>query len=324
MPILSRLLLSGALLLVAQPLSSQQPDRRDAHQVADSLELVRLAHELTRAARSDSARAAAIYEWVARNVAWDVDAYRRRKEIAGTAEAVYRRRVALCGGYVALYARLAKEAGLVVEPVEGYAKGFDYRHGQRTGENNHAWLAVLVDGRWRLVDPTWGSGHVMSGRFVRDFSWAYFLVPSEQLILSHFPEDSRWQLVQQPLARRDFERMPAVPRALFEVGFTPAAVRVSALSSRDFPRVGSQPAAVQVLRAPLSGTVAQSTLIELDLIWPGVTEVALVSGEVWTQLSRSGDRFHGAAPAAASAVYVVGRSSADPREYVTLLHYTVR
>jgi transglutaminase/protease-like cytokinesis protein 3 len=57
-------------------------------------------------------------------------------------------------GFVAIYERLAREAALTVKPFHVYAKGFDYVDGQSTKKNNHAWLAVRVDGRWGLVDPT--------------------------------------------------------------------------------------------------------------------------------------------------------------------------
>lgn len=323
MPFLA--MLAVLAILVAVPVEAQpRADRRDAGQIADSLAMVTLAQSLTTTARSDSARAASIYEWVARNVVWDVRTYLSGAAVHETAEDVYRRRVALCGGYVALYARLAREVGLEVQPIEGYAKGFDYRHGQGTGTPNHAWLAVRVGGTWRLVDPTWGSGHVVDDRFVPQFSWAYFFVPADELILSHYPEKSHWQLVAQPLRRRDFERMPVVPRELFALGFAPAAVRATALTRgvRDFPLIGRPGEEVQVLRAPIAGTIASNSLVELDLIWPGAAEVVMVSGDAWTQLTRSGDRFRGAAPAGSSAVYVVGRTPSES-SYSTLLHYKV-
>jgi hypothetical protein len=327
MPIRPLLLLVGLAVVSPAAASAQGARIRTAAQVADSLDIADLTHRLTAAVNSDSARAAAIYEWVAGNVAWDVSAYLAGVAVFESAEDVYRRRIALCGGYVALYARMAREAGLEVEAIEGYAKGFDYTNGRSTKDNNHAWLAVRIGGTWRLVDPTWGSGHVVAGRFVRSFNWDYFLIAADELILSHFPEKSRWQLVSQPMRRQEFERMPAVPRALFDVGFAPAAVRNTVLSAgvRDFPLVGQPGRDVQVVHAPIGGTLRTNALVELDVIWPGATSVAMVSGQTWTHLQRSGDRFHGAAPAGADAVFVVGlTAAAAPGAYTTLLHYTVR
>lgn len=47
--------------------------------------------------------------------------------------------------------------------VPGYSKGFGYQTGQSfSGEFDHAWNAVYLEGRWHLVDSTWGSGLVDS------------------------------------------------------------------------------------------------------------------------------------------------------------------
>lgn len=52
-------------------------------------------------------------------------------------------------------------AGVQCMTVPGYSKGFGYQTGQSfSGEFDHAWNAVYLDGRWHLVDSTWGSGLV--------------------------------------------------------------------------------------------------------------------------------------------------------------------
>src|SRR5690606_9728125 len=140
-------------------------DRRPPAQIADSIEIARLARTLTGGVSTDSARAARLYEWVARNLSYDVDGFLRGRLSDGKPEAVFRMRKAVCGGYVALYERLAREAGLHVVPILGYAKGFTYRPGASTRKPNHSWLAVGIDGEWRLVDPTWASGFINGRAF---------------------------------------------------------------------------------------------------------------------------------------------------------------
>jgi hypothetical protein len=293
---------------------------------ADSTAIAQLARDLVAAAPTDSARAAAIYEWVARNIAYDVAGYLAGRIDGESAEAVFRRRVAVCGGYVALFARLGREAGLETATISGYAKGFDYEHGRaRTSRDNHAWLAVRIDGRWRLVDPTWGAGAVSSGEFVPSFSWAWFLVAPDELVLSHFPRQSRWQLVARPLSRREFERMAAVPRSLLDIGFSPAALRAAARSAaaHGFPEVALPGGGARVVTAPLAGRLAREAPFEIDVLWPGATEVLLVSGGVWTPLGRTGDRFSGSTAVAAGPLWVVGRTGTAADGFSTLLHYQV-
>ncbi|HSJ07866.1 MAG TPA: transglutaminase domain-containing protein, partial [Longimicrobiales bacterium] len=301
------------LLLAAQAILPSGADGQSSRhirtpdQVADSVAVAALAHTLTSSARTERDRAAALYEWVARHITYDIDAYLSEVESHETAEAVYRYRRALCGGYVSLYIRLAREAGLEAEAVAGYAKGFDYVFGQSTRRQNHSWVVVRVEGGWALVDPTWGAGAVSHGRFAPAFTWSWFMVPPEVLVLSHMPREAAWQLLPRPMPRSEFERLPAVPRALLEVGFQPSDIRRAAVVGRvrDFPLVAPQDASVQVVRAPIAGTLSTDATVDVEVIWPGAVDVAVVSGGVWTHFARAGDRFHGRAAAAADRIWVV-------------------
>lgn len=300
-------------------------DRRSARQVADSSEIASLARTLTRDAASDSARAAVLYEWVARTIRYDANAFFRGSDGYETAEEVFRHRSALCGGYVALYQRLAREVGLEAVPITGYAKGVDYVFGRSTKKPNHAWLAMFIAGEWRLVDPTWGAGVINGRTFEPRFTWEFFLVAPGELILSHFPEKAEWQLIATPLARHDFERMRAVPRTLLGVGFTAEAIRSAALTPgvTDFPLVGAHGSHARVLHAPIAGTIPAAADVAVEIEWPGALEVALVTNGQWTPLVRTGDRFRGQAAAGGSTFQIVGRTGSDDAPYETLLHYRV-
>jgi hypothetical protein len=304
-------------------LAGQPADVRTTTQIRDSLELHTVAHTLTRGANSDSAKAAELYGWVAANVAYDVASYRRGEPGPAAPEAVYRARSAVCSGFVALYQRLAREIGVETAVIEGYAKGFDYVYGRSTRKPNHAWLAVRIDGNWRLVDPTWGAGTINNGRFVRQVTWDYVLADPDKLLLSHHPKDGGWQLTGDPMKRSEFERLPAVPRALLALGFTPEEIRAAAVASRlnVLPAAGPV-AGVRIVDAPISGTIRRLAAVPVRVEWPGASDVVVVSGDVWTPLARSGDTFHGEATADGGALYIVGRARpGDP--YRTLLMYQV-
>jgi hypothetical protein len=318
-------ILTAAVLLAAAPASAQNArDLRDHQTIADSAAVAELARDLTAAAGTAQERAQAIYEWVARHIAYDAPSLMAGRTPPQTAEAIYRTGLGLCAGYVALYQRMALEVGLPTERIGGYAKGFGYVNGQSTEEENHAWLAVRVEGGWGLVDPTWGAGVVRDGVFEPAFSWDYFLIAPEELLLSHFPEKASWQLVGRRLARRDFERMPAVPRPLIQVGFSAEAIRAALLagSVRDFPLVGPHGGA-RVISAPLAGRVRSDAAVEVELVWVGALEVVLVRGDAWTPLERDGDRFRGRAGPGPGPVWVLGRTGDATTAYMTLLHYAV-
>lgn len=321
------LLVTVCLAAVPASLLGQEDveDGRSARQVADSSAIASLAHTLTREARSDSARAAVLYEWVARTIRYDANAFFRGGDGYETPEEVFRHRSALCGGYVALYQRLAREVGLDAVPITGYAKGVDYVFGRSTKKPNHAWLAMFIAGEWRLIDPTWGAGVINGRTFEPRFTWEFFLVEPGELILSHFPEEPEWQLVDAPLARHDFERMRAVPRTLLDVGFTAEAIRAAALTPglTDFPLVGATGSHARIVHAPIAGTIPAAADVVIEVDWPGAVDVALVTDGRWTPLVRTGDRFRGQAAAAGSTFQIVGRAGSDDASYETLLHYRV-
>ncbi|MBV5302806.1 MAG: hypothetical protein JZU70_01175, partial [Chlorobium sp.] len=54
---------------------------------------------------------------------------------------------ACCDGYSSLLQEVGAIAGLEIEKVEGYAKGYGYAVGVMTGGANHAWNVVNLDGR---------------------------------------------------------------------------------------------------------------------------------------------------------------------------------
>lgn len=52
-------------------------------------------------------------------------------------------------------------AGIQCMKLSGYSKGYGYTIGQVfKGDSSHAWNAVYLEGRWHLLDSTWGSGTV--------------------------------------------------------------------------------------------------------------------------------------------------------------------
>jgi hypothetical protein len=321
-----RFIVVACAFCIAAPGSTlaQSAKPRSAEQIADSIEIAQLARTLARGADTDSVRAARIYEWVARHLSYDVQGFLRGRLGDSNAESVYRKRLAVCGGYVALFERLARELGLETTPILGYAKGFTYRSGASTRKPNHSWLAVRIGEAWRLVDPTWASGWVRGTTFEPHFTWDYFLVDANELILSHFPEDDDWQLLRKEVRRSEFERLPLIPRTLVNAGFDPSMIRATSLAQgvRSFPLVGTR-SDVRIVAAPLNGVLPRESKVSVDVIWPSGADVALVSGGIWRHLTREGDRFRGEAVATESLVSLVGRTD-DSKDFETLLQYQVR
>jgi len=184
----------------------------DAHALqtpaAETESVERLAAYLTRPAKTDREKARIIFRWIAQNIDYDVESFLTQQKGPVTPDSVLRQRKSVCAGYANLFEALSRAAGLEVATIPGFARGFGFRAGSLTGDTNHDWNAVKLDGRWHLLDSTWGTGHMdEQKRYVREFDNYFFLTPPDQFIYRHLPKQSKWQLLPRPLTADEFSNL---------------------------------------------------------------------------------------------------------------------
>lgn len=142
---------------------------------------------------TDRDKAWAVYIWLTENIAYDTEAYftqSKAKEIFDP-QVAFKKHHAICYGYTALYKLIGEKFGLKIEIVEGNAKGFAYKGLRELDE--HAWNAVLLDGKWMLIDPTWGAGYVGDDKtFKKEFNDYFFDIHPKLLKLTHYPKNMQW------------------------------------------------------------------------------------------------------------------------------------
>ncbi len=196
----------------------------DAHALAAPAEARRsipaLAAYLAASARNDREKARAIFRWVTANISYVDEEADPGLDLRP--EAVLARGTAVCAGYSDLFVSLARAVGLEAVEIAGWAKGYGTGPGSHFGgPKNHAWNAVRIDGAWQLIDCTWGAGSVdEEGVYRRRFESFYFLTPPEKLRYSHFPNQTRWQLVEPPVSLEEFEQLPFLRPAFFRCGLS--------------------------------------------------------------------------------------------------------
>lgn len=143
-----------------------------------------LASSLLEKATSDRDKAYAAFSWIRTNIYYDNSTkWQRRYGRPGSdqsPEGVLTAKRAVCEGMANLFAALTKEMGMKSAVVYGTASGMH--------QEAHAWNAVMVDGRWGLVDVTRHS----------------FLSSPEDFLAHHFPADPQWQLLDRPLTYQEW------------------------------------------------------------------------------------------------------------------------
>ncbi len=185
----------------------------------EEVSLDRLSKYLCPRHYSETQKARSIFRWVADRIRYDVPALHSETLPSQEAEDVLRTRKAVCAGYSKLYEALAERADLDVDYISGESPFNDQLPRLPKGVSGHGWNAVLLNGRWRLLDVTWAAGHLNEqGVFVKEFNDFWFCTPPEQFVYSHLPKQERWQLLSQPISSGQFSAFPRLSGEFFRLG----------------------------------------------------------------------------------------------------------
>jgi Transglutaminase-like superfamily len=130
---------------------------------SDAPAIKALAKKITMNKKKEKEKALAVYEYVAKNVSYDVDKLNNRTfEFDDSALKTLDEKKGVCQDFAYLAIALLRASGMEAQMVTGYA-------GQ-----NHAWVETKVDRSWLTMDPTWGSGYLQNNKFVPKFTMEYF------------------------------------------------------------------------------------------------------------------------------------------------------
>ncbi|XP_078521929.1 uncharacterized protein LOC144791146 [Lissotriton helveticus] len=196
--------------LKSMPINLQDFQMLDAYasvvETKSSVEdLVRV---LLRKAYSYLEKVRLIWIWICNHIEYDLEGLLDKSRRSADPEHILKARKGVCAGYAGLFEAMCRIAGIRCVQLTGFAKGFTYEIGQTfSGESNHAWNAVYLDGRWHLIDCTWGTGFVnnISKKFTFEYNEFYFLTHPALFIDGHFPDNQNWQLLTPPLSLKQFE-----------------------------------------------------------------------------------------------------------------------
>lgn len=151
-------------------------------------------------------RIKALHDYVADRVAYDAKSFFAGEYPPQDAETTFRTRKSVCAGYANLLSALGDAINEKIVVVVGNARD---ESGDRLSGGGHAWNAARIKGNWYLIDATWDAGYVSREEgFTKAYKTDYLLVPPNVMIEDHFPDESTWQLLANPLSQGDFLRQP--------------------------------------------------------------------------------------------------------------------
>lgn len=198
--------------------------------------LDKLADLINKDFKKPEEKARAIYAWIAMNVYYDVKGMNSNKKVSYSyrtpeeklqiekkmeedlATKTMKQKKAVCQGYSTLYKVLCDKCGIECEIISGTSKTTMQDIGKAPGRMDHAWNAIKLNGKWKLIDATWGAGYIDqgTGKFKKTYSDFYFLTDPDKFFLKHYPEDKKWLLTNK--SAKDFASLPLYYRGYFESG----------------------------------------------------------------------------------------------------------
>jgi hypothetical protein len=169
-------------------------------------------------------RVKALHDWIACNIDYDFEAYLGGQPRIVDPSAVLRRGATVCQGYSELFQRMALLAGIRTVIIQGYSRGYSwdpYVEPDRPKDSNHAWNGVEIEGEWYLIDCTWDAGYIGTGNvYTREYETGYFCTDPLIFLTEHFPDNPRWQLLEEPYSFEEFHEMPSMNGRCDELGIS--------------------------------------------------------------------------------------------------------
>lgn len=186
---------------------------------------------------TDADKVRAAYYWIANHVQYDYESLRtgrnsypsikitdyknqedfKYKYYKQYASHVLTYKKGVCAGYSQLLFYTCEYLDIEAKVISGNAYTSIDDVGKIPRDTNHAWNAVYFNDKWNLIDATWSTGNEEDKPNHVDFTDVYFDIAPEKLILSHFPKDTKWQLLKVKKSKKDFYNQPNTFSKFLEV-----------------------------------------------------------------------------------------------------------
>ena len=129
----------------------------------------------------------------------------------------FRERLGVCLDYSLILKELCNYFEIPSEIIIGVAKTEIRDLKDESLLKNHSWNAALIDGNWKLMDPTWAAGHMENNvfRIFEKYADHFFFTDPEEFVKTHLPVNPEWQLLENTVDVKTFSRAPSYLPAYF-------------------------------------------------------------------------------------------------------------
>lgn len=270
---------------------------------------------------SDQAKMKAIYEWVATSVQYDFQALRQNKVKVQNAQQAYASLTGVCQDYANLVQAMGTDAGLEVVTVRGHINPLA-RKGMNDKDPSHAWNLVRLDGKWRVVDATWGAGYSTETEHVERYDPYYSEVDPDVIALTHFdPQDRTGSQARLGITRQNFTQLPERLSDYARMGFASRDIVGAVFAGQKLVSIYDVNGLdFRVAKAPLTQKPS-SNKSPLSVYSASATEVLVVGPSGSYPLKRKGQNFSGELLLGKPGNYFVAMLLPGEREHTVVMTY---
>ncbi|RYY11486.1 MAG: hypothetical protein EOO04_35145 [Chitinophagaceae bacterium] len=153
-----------------------------------------------------------IYSWIAKNVSFNTKAYHHPGASNNSASGALNTRSVSGEGFANLFKAMCDLARIQSVVIDGTAKTHPYSIGDISKAQRHSWNAVNIRNTWYYVDAAFGAGYTdrKVKYFTTEFTDVWFFTNRSQFLISHFPNDKKWQFADEQINKSQFLQAPVV------------------------------------------------------------------------------------------------------------------
>lgn len=164
---------------------------------------------------SDAESAFLVYKWITKNIIYDC----KGDEKSEYASNVFNKGMGISSGIADLFKIMANLLHIEANSIKGIVKYQKNDINNLIQETDFVWNYIIINDTYYLVDVSMGSGTCNINTFQKSFSDFYFGTNPEFFIYSHFPEDSKWQLLSKNITYSQFSSLASLIDSFFKYGF---------------------------------------------------------------------------------------------------------
>lgn len=192
-----------------------------------------LARQIQKDFSLDTEKVRALYTWLATNITYDMNEYlngerlvrfqyRNQTELLEKQNAIREYAInstlsdnkAVCEGFAQTFKKVCELMGIRCLFIEGYSKVGTNDIDKNPERGDHAWNAVKINNKWKLIDVTWASGSANGSTWRQNFNDYYFFTDADEFVKTHLPSTRGLSFATEEPAKKEFFNAP-----VYEIGY---------------------------------------------------------------------------------------------------------